>query len=320
MSALVNLEDERVAATVDDDGQQFVADPVAKRMTAVASVPAESIQTNAKLRAKVGAAVLHGNNNASKRVYFGCSVTVAQLRDSVTVTFDKEALKSVFQVHGRSEERRKDRVGDISRVHVTGVTLLSSYSSYSRPVGVVAPFPGKVYPILSASTGRASGKEQRLLATVNPGPIKYGDDNVVYSQLHDELRKMALVTGSFNPDELTVDCKRLEEPGYEAVTLVPQGNYISHFISTHADMWRLNETQFHKVAGVVAYPPSLVDFVVSLLSKMHAHVSNQMHNLGNMYFRLQDVSGDRNGLLTGSEEAFVALELNINYAFLDQLS
>lgn len=283
----------------------------------------KSIQCDSALRTKEVNAQLHGTDKASKLVFFGAKMTMAELNASHAMEFDQGTLDSIWKVHGRNEESRGRRVGDPSSVMITEAALVQTYSTSDIPVFLeCSQMGGKIYPCLS-NTGRKDGRAHRKLAVIGRGTKQYGANNIVYRKVRVQLTQMSRVTGSYNADNLTADCKEIAPAGYEPSTLVPETNYISQFINAHATRWRLIMSRFSKVHGYVLYPKSLVDFVVKLLKEMHAHVANQKHNLRALKFTVQSVCANGTpaaSLMSGNDSVYVGFAMLIKYTFLDEKS
>lgn len=143
----------------------------------------------------------HGTATVSRMVYIGGETTIGQLMAG-TATFkpSPEQLQRVFPVHGRSEANRHKRVGDISNVSVTRMSVLETGNNSGTEVTLSSPmFRGKPHSLLC----NMPGVPARPLFVVVPGYKKYlKRPRVIYQKIRAELAAYARILGSFDMDQV----------------------------------------------------------------------------------------------------------------------
>lgn len=280
-----------------------------------------SIQCDSALQKKEKDAVLHGTSDASKVVLVGGCFKISELEAGVCYTPKLSDITDTFMVHGRCGESRNDRVGDVTAVNVTEVTLFATNNNHTVPVAVSTPsLRGKITPLLNDASARSNGPAARKLTIVGTNSQVFPKGITLYRSMRRDIIAESKVTNSFDVDELTKECTNLTRPGLPPATLVPEQSYIVKFIDAHAVRWK-QTIKFPLMEGFYMYPKSLVTYALMLLRAMQDHVAAKTHNFGEFTLHFQSVCAGGSPaaiFCRDSEFVTVTLELLVRYTFLDE--
>lgn len=218
----------------------------------------------------------HGTATAARLVYIGGETTIGQLVAG-TAHFkpSAEQLQRVFQVHGRSEENRHKRVGNISDVSITRVSFLETGNNSGTEVTLSSPLlRGKPHSLMS----NMPGVPARPLLIVAPGYTSYhGHPRVVYESVRQELAAYARILGSFDMDQVAKGYTHLPSAQGEGHYLVPVSDSINWFMEQNAAEWGAHPDNYPtlKDSGHKVYPAELIDCIrhkilLPMQKKMHA--------------------------------------------------